>query len=429
MKVDILQDFLNRKLFNIGEADDTRFAKLRKAADTLAASLQSKRQAALNYSMVAFDPDVPPDEPIFEEVGSFVQDQWQTYKTCFSDVPRTLFRALLLEALWQSIQKDPNIATAVCLGARNVIPQHDLGNEKDIWSQIVTKASDVAEARARADWSAEVKIPAIQIKLPKLSIGAGGPTVAREALVQGLQGAAAPNPYGPGQNPAAWAQEFAKRATVAIADAIDQASQDSISQADLKKSFLDPLANFMNECISEMTKAIRAVALSSAGMQRRSQLLWWKEAAYSAIVQRSYRHFRPEEAVLLMVFDLVEQVPSFCPESVESFLHESVASGSFHSASEFVAIKDILSALVEKQLSSQLGDRLAKRTSTGIGRKPMIEFLANAHAAKKLDLARLPIEVGISAELRMRLADFAVWIFREIQALRVLGDVSSEAKA
>src|ERR1700733_2717419 len=115
MTIDILQEFLNRSLSNIGKADDTRFAKLRKAADQLASSLQAKRRAALNYMLVATDPDAPVDDPVFDEVGSFVQEQWQTYRTCFADVPRTLFRALILEALWQSIQKDSAIASAVCL--------------------------------------------------------------------------------------------------------------------------------------------------------------------------------------------------------------------------------------------------------------------------------------------------------------------------
>lgn len=428
MTVDILLSFLNRKLFNIGEADDTRLAKLRKAADTLASSLQSKRQSALNYSLVAFDPEVPSDEPIFEEVGSFVQAQWQTYKTCFSDVPRTLFRALLLEALWQSIKKDPNIAMAVCLNARNVLPHRDLGTESDLWSEVLTEATCVAEARARADWSADVKAPVIQIKVPKLSLGGGKTATDRNALTQGLNGAAGPNPHW-SNSPQQWAPEFAKKAATAIADAIDNASKDSVPADDTKKLFLDPLTTFMTGYVSEITKAIRSVSFSSAVMQRRSQLLWWREAAYSPIVQKSYRHFRPDEATLLMVFDLIEQVPAFCPESVESFLHESVAGSGFHSVSQFVLIKDILSAITEKPLPAQLSDRLAKLSGTVVGRKPLVEFLSNAHIAKKIDLGRLPIEVGISAELPMRLADFAVWIFRELQAQRVLLESSSEAKA
>lgn len=420
MTVEILQSFLNRKLFDIGEADDTRFAKLQKAADGLAESLQAKRQDALSYLLVASDPDVPSDEPIFKEVGSHVQAQWQTYRTCFSDVPRTLFRALLLETLWQSIQKDENIAMGVRLSLQNVIPIRNLGNEADIWNEVVAKASDVSDARARAEWSAEIKAPVIQVKLPKLGLIVGNAAVDREALTQGLQSAAGNNPYWPNNNPQAWVQEFAKRAATTIADAIEKASKDSTPAAETKKQLTDPLTSFVNELLTEITKAVKAISASSAGMQRRSQLLWWKEAGYSPTAQKSYSHFRPEEATLLMVVDLTEQVPAFCPESVESFLYETVAGSAFHSSSQSVLTRDVISGVTEKPLSPQLAERLAKWSRPSEGRKPLIEFLSNAYVAKRLDLSRLPTEVGISGELPMKLPDFAVWIFREIQALRVL---------
>lgn len=146
---------------------------------------------------------------------------------------------------------------------KKVLPLRVLGNEKDIWLGIVTKAGDLAEVQARTDWSAEVKATSLQFKVPKFSLAASKATIDRDVLTQGLQGAAGPNPHW-SNNPQVWAPEFAKKAANAIADAIEKTSKDSgPSQEDIKKHFLEPLTTFLSECTSAIAKAIRTVNMSN----------------------------------------------------------------------------------------------------------------------------------------------------------------------
>ncbi len=137
MTTDILQRFLSRKLFDIG-ADDTRLDRLRKAADELASSLLKVRSPAVTYSLVAFDPSIPADEPVLSEVGTLVEQHWNTYRSCFSDVPRPLFRAILLEALRQGQEKDTAIAATTALISRNVLPHFAVESEREVWNDLVS---------------------------------------------------------------------------------------------------------------------------------------------------------------------------------------------------------------------------------------------------------------------------------------------------
>jgi hypothetical protein len=167
---DILQRFLTNRLFEIGN-DDDRLGRLRGAAADVAAVLLSDRSRTVRYVSAAFDPDTPVDEPVLADIALQVEKHWNTYLACFSDTPRVLYRAVLLEALRQAQEKDVRIATAVTLTCKNLVPHFNVGSERKIWDEFVHQATMRAEAHAATHWSGEIKAPTVEIEPPRLATG------------------------------------------------------------------------------------------------------------------------------------------------------------------------------------------------------------------------------------------------------------------
>ena len=74
-----------------------------------------------------------------------------------------------------------------------------------------------------------------------------------------------------------------------------------------------------------MDATLKAVSGATAGLQRRTNLIWWKkEHSIRRALEFSYRSMTPSAAAALMAFDLHQQVPTFSPASVTAFLQEAV---------------------------------------------------------------------------------------------------------
>ena len=73
-----------------------------------------------------------------------------------------------------------------------------------------------------------------------------------------------------------------------------------------------------------LTATLQAVSGATAGLQRRTNLLWWKEALFSPSARMSYRDMSASDAAALMAFDMHRQIPTFSPASVAAFLRETV---------------------------------------------------------------------------------------------------------
>lgn len=109
------------------------------------------------------------------------------------------------------------------------------------------------------------------------------------------------NPYYPHNQPQFWVGEFGERSAAVIADVIENAfSNLSVQQADLSA----PLAALVDAVSGHINLTLAAVGAATAGLQRRTNLLWWKEALYSPASRISYRQLTPPAAAALMAYDL-----------------------------------------------------------------------------------------------------------------------------
>jgi GTPase-associated system-like protein len=427
MTNDVLQGFLNKKLFDIGPEDE-RLVKLRSAAADLGTLLIATPSLAVNYSLVAFDPEVSPDDPVLTQVAQIVEKHWNTYLSCFSDrQPRNLWRAVLLDALRQASEKDGRISASMSLLGRNILPHLPIGVESGIWEDVIQAAEHRAEELGQTEWTIDFNPQLSGVSLQK-SKESTNPEIKLDR--SGLASKLGPA-FNQGSFPFqqhifnSWAQEAANRASAAIADSIDASLEQVRNQIGAAgkavAAAIEPLIVGFTAALQEATAEVSRAA---TGLKRRTELIWWREALYSAAADQSYRAFCPETAALLMAIDLHAQVPPFCPLSVEYFLREtiltSIASGETTKPKDG-HLQQVAQVAMKHCPSNVVADRLASLKQKE-GRRTLVSFLADTNLSSADAFARFRTDVGVSGETVVTVPQFGIWIFRELQAMRVTAD-------
>ena len=337
MSDDVLLRFLGKGLIDVG-GDDAKLGHLRQTAGDLSDILKKTPAKASPFALVAFDPDVPATDPTIAEVEDALRKRWQTYVNTFADTPVTVFRAMLLDALIRAAGDSDTVAVAFVASARNVFPFMEVGGEQDIWGEIVSGIERKVEARAEREWAtpASITVPEIKFESPSaVEIRISSKKANKSSLGQALRAAAGPhsnvpnrgqvntdgNPHWPQDDPATWNYEFGTRTAEAVSDAINRA----IGNLSVEGIDLPGMTEGMIEVMSgNLATTLRAVSNATAGLQRRTNLLWWKEALFSPSARMSYRDMSTSDAAALMAFDMHRQIPTFSPASVVAFLREAV---------------------------------------------------------------------------------------------------------
>ncbi len=98
MAIDVLIRFLSAGLLEV-QGDDAKLEKLQATAADLSDVLKKIPSKSASFSLIAFDPTSPEDDPVIQEAIEALQNRWPTYINTFSDTPVSVIRALLLDAL------------------------------------------------------------------------------------------------------------------------------------------------------------------------------------------------------------------------------------------------------------------------------------------------------------------------------------------
>ncbi|MCW2905115.1 MAG: hypothetical protein JWO67_7380, partial [Streptosporangiaceae bacterium] len=314
------QEFLLRFL-EIGaidlKGDDTKLDKLRSTAKDLSAALRKAPSKTASFTMVAADPNIAATDPTVDEAMASLRRQWETVANAFAGRPVGVLRAILLDAIVQAARSDDAIAVAFVNTARNALAYAETSDEAEIWREAVSEIETKVDARAEAEWATPemVTVDPLQYTPPTpVSMDYEKPTVDRDKLKAKIHSAAGPwgptnpNPHQPHNNPNSWSQEFANRMSVAISEALDGMAEE-LAPAPVDLS--GPLATLAKAVTVHVDKALASFSGATAGLQRRTNLLWWKEALYSPSAHASYLDLPPFEASALMALDLHEQVPTY----------------------------------------------------------------------------------------------------------------------
>ncbi|AHK18674.1 hypothetical protein BF17_04450 [Yersinia similis] len=434
MSNQVLLGFLKAGLLDLN-SDDTKLAKLQDAAGDLVGILKKTPGKATPYCLIAFDPQAPVDDPVITEATAVLLKRWPTYINTFAGSPVTVIRAILLDALMQA-SSDEKIGLAFVSSARNVLPHMEAENEQSIWIDIVADIERRVDAHAEIQWSTpeSINISSMPAMAPSpIEVTVAEVNVDQQLLENELHAAAGPNTNtgptngNPNTSPhsqnTAWVTEFGTRAASAISKAVETAVEESnLGDIDLSTPFLQLSQSITNY----VEDAIKSVGMATSGLQRRTNLIWWKETLYSPSARMSYRRLSKPTAAVLMAYDLYQQVPTFSPASVVAFLYETVLSLPGIDTNERISVRCLLRELVTSSELSELRNMASQLLPANDGRRPILGALDAINS--DLDDDGLREKIGIPAGTALTLPEWASWFFRELQAAEATQSVTKAKK-
>ena len=437
MNDDVLLRFLSKRLIDVG-GDDDKLGRLRKAAADLAGILEKSPAKASPFALVAFDPDVLATDPTIVEVEDALRKRWETYANTFVETPVAVFRAMLLDALIRACEKNDTVAAAFVASAHNVLPLMEVGGEREIWGEVVAEIERKVEERAEREWATPASISVPDVKFGSASgaeIRISSGKVNRSNLSTKLQAAAGPVSYSSDQqrntdgnqhwaqdSSGEWVYEFGTRTAEAVGEAINQAIGGlSVEGVDLP-GFTEEIGAVISD---HLTTTLQAVSIATEGIQRRTNLLWWKEALFSPSARKSYRDMTSFEAAALMAFDMHRHISTFSPASVAAFLRETVIALPSMNQDERVAIRELVEKARDASILEELRMEAGNLVAAPVGRSSILGLIGHSEDVPQIDDGRFRDFVGVKPDTALTLPDWSVWIFREFQAARAVAEAAT----
>lgn len=426
---EFLMRFLDIGAFTLN-SDDTKLEKLRTAVKDLAGALQRTPAKTVSFTMVAADPSVPSSDPVVDEAMAAVRKHWETVSNAFPGRPVNVLRAVLLDAIVQAARQDDAIAVAFVNTARNALPHAETGDEAPIWRDAISEIETKVDARAEAEWATPQMISVEPLKYTPPAPGKvefEPPVVDQPALKGKIFSAAGPwgpnnpNPHQP-QNPHPWSQEFANKMSVAIAETLDSLAKEL---APAPVDLAAPLTSLAKAVTAHVEAALASFSSATAGLQRRTYLLWWKEALYSPSAHKSYLEMPAFEASALMALDLHEQVPTFSPASVSAFLKEAIRCLPVEPDGEGGGRRDVASLVRDAKAAvfmQPFRALAAQYVPVPAGRGPLLALIGHGQDAAITEAATLRALGGVDASSTMSPGEWGTFLFRELQAARATSD-------
>lgn len=432
MSDDVLLRFLSCGLIDVG-GDDAKLEKLRRTASDLTVALKKIPSKATSFALVAFDPDAPSNDPVIHEAIEALKKRWPTYVNTFSGTPVAVIRAMLLDALVQAARGDDKVAVAFATSARNALPFMEAGGERAIWADVLGEIERQVDIRAETEWATPASISVQAMKFaapPAVEVKTSPGKVNKDDLHKKFEAAAGPNNragaategnrYWPNSHQQ-WVYEFTPRLADAVAETIDAvAAKFSVAPID----FSEPLRQLATAVSTHVEATLNAVSGATAGLQRRTNLLWWKEALFSPSARVSYRELPGAGAAALMAFDLHQQVPTFSPASVAAFLRETVLSLPTVDDQKKWPVQELLEAVRTDNNVAGLREAAAELVAAPVGRGPLLALIGHRESRPTIDGQAFRDLAGVPPDTSLTLPEWAAWIFRELQAARATSDDS-----
>jgi|SRR5450830_25617 len=400
MSAEVLQAFMQVSLIDL-DGEDTRLEKLQAASAALADEFSARPISMAIPALVAVlrDDDKNPVDA-FDDTARAIGGHWSTYQSVFRDgKANTLYRGVALQALVAAIDKEPSLGTAIALLTRNFATAVELGK----YATPIGLLVDAAET-AFAEERGALAVPAqgISTVLPS---AVKATKVDRSKLLNRIEAAVGPhNRAGTaGENPNPhwsnvgnpWSHDFSDRLMPIIADHIDLA----IAEA----------AKFDEKNQQGVASSIAALGTIDPTIQRSMRLLWWRQSLYSNSADKSYRELGGAEAVIHAVADLASHLPDAYERAVDSFLSEMIlALGLGNDAQGIGALQR-----AEAQARTSLEECLTFQSPSGLVMTGVLQ------------------QDGVAPICSPTLTyqGWAVWLLRELMALRAVQGIQKATKA
>lgn len=410
------------------KGDDTKLEKLRSTAKYLSAALRKAPSKTASFTMVAADPNIAATDPTIEEAMASLRKQWETVANAFAGCPVGILRAILLDAIVQAARTDDAIAVAFVNTARNALAHTETSDEAEIWREAVSEIETKVDARAEAEWATPemITVEPLQYKPPApVSSEHEAPTVDLDELKAKINSATGPwgpnaqkNTHYPHNSPQEWGKYFADKMSVTIAEALDEMAE---QLAPIPIDLSAPLSALSKAVSAHVDKALSSFSGATTGLQRRTNLLWWKEALYSPSAHASYVDLPQFEAAALMALDLHQQIPTYSPASVSAFLREAIRCLPAKKGDQH----DIASLVYDARTTAFMRPFrvvAAKYTSEPVGRGLLLSLIGHPRESGAIEAIALRDLGGVDASTKMTPSEWGIYLFRELQSARATSE-------
>jgi hypothetical protein len=160
-----------------------------------------------------------------------------------------------------------------------------------------------------------------------------------------------------------------------------------------------------------------AVAGALAPLQSidlRSRALLWRSALFSTSQRKPYRDLSPQLAVVAIAADVAGELPPLSPASVDNLVWEATHAVLGTESTSISAFVNALTGLDRGAAAALLGTEMA-----GPGRKTLASFLRAVSTDGKMT-QDVRAELGVEADVEIRMADWARWLYRDLRAERIV---------
>ncbi|MGB8192876.1 MAG: GTPase-associated system all-helical protein GASH [Chitinophagaceae bacterium] len=410
---------------NLGGNDDI-YNKLKQSSEDIADMLVDNPNKIIPFSLVAIDNQITEEEPVLQEIETKISANWQMVRSQFTEMPVVLYRAVVLQAIEILIHKNAKYAAVIWFTNSDVYRYLNIPHkEAIILKDFLHWIGDTAEFEALKQWTVgdqktPVSIASFNLKLSKAAvktevkqleeylIGASGPS--------GADGQARPDPNPHWPNAAQnWSYQFAPKAAKGIATVIDTAFHQQSETIDKHTASIQKnVGEYLNVVGNNIEKALQAAIQSSLAVERRSQLLWWKETLYSRKLHTSYRHMSKFENAIAMAFDLFDLLPTVFPVSVDYILRE--AYGQIHGYSgNDVQLGDFFEELASGTHKYFLKHYYKQRVLAE-GRTDLDSFIEKIIYTKVNVGVEASAALGVTCDKMLTYEDISVWLLHALAA-------------
>lgn len=429
MEQEILMQFLEAGVIDL-KGDDDKLGKLRSTAKDLANLLGKSPAKTATFTMVAADPRIAATDPTIEEAMAALRKQWETVSNAFSGRPVAILRAVLLDALVQASQAHDAVAVAFVSTARNALAHSESSDEVPIWRGALAEIETKVDARAEAEWTTPEMITVGEMQYIPPSATAAKPkayTVDSDELTAKIMNASGPwgnnsadrNQYQAHSHPQQWVQEFSTRMSAILAAEFGGVVK-ALAPTPIDMS--GPLSSLSTAVAEHVQSALASFSGATAGLQRRTNLLWWKEALYSPSAHISYRDLDPFDGAALMALDLHDLIPIYSPASVSAFLNEAIRSLTYEASQTVELDADALLRGARTGSALQpLRSVAAQYAPAPAGRAQLLSLIGYPAEHGVLDSTAFRQFSGIDSSAKLTPSAWGTYLFRELQSARATG--------
>ena len=387
-RMDTIGQLLSASLLSDLGDDPDRVERVRAASKALADRLVDELRAGVPAAVLsALDSTSTEDHDVLDAAGEALQQQWETFRNAFASTPCELLRAVALAAVVEVAERDEDLRAACWYAIRTVLDRIDVGPWRDHAAQLEESLSEALAGLLNALWTPEaasssLRMPAVDESPAKLTFASQKMTeIAANVVASGNH-----NTFS--QQLMAEFDAYTKE-VASLANAAGSAAQErSASQ----------LKQFVTELGAKLRQTLVAQEAAGRAAMLRSDLLWWRQAAWSSVADAAYVSLKlPADVAVTAAIDVHRLVPKIAPRSVEHLLADLVATVT---SGADVTVGDLQKSGFAAQLATDETDELGPFT---------LAEAISSRGSTQIVGEREPISA----------ASAAVIVFRDLQAARL----------